>query len=450
MKFDVQTGFARVDITPPLGVTVPGYMELRYADTILDPLEVTCLAIRKDGKTAFIYSVDDLHLARSYTDRCKEEITKATGADPDAIFIHATHTHTSPLFDFEDERLKENDREYITAMLARFVDVTKEAIADLKPSKMGIAFSKAEKVAFNRRYLMKDGSYKTNPGVNNPDIVECAGVIDDVVNVVRFTREDGSDIVLANFGNHPDVIGGNQISADWPGFTRRIFERAVPGCRCIFLNGAQGDINHVNVHPVGGDLNGMFNDFDDVTRGYAHSRHMGNVMAGAILSVYEKVEYVDVDSIAYRQEEFPIPANKPTPDEMPEARYIDEMDKAGRSAELPYKGMMLTTKLGEARRKLELCDAPDDFQMLFSAIRIGKIGLFGIPGEPFVGIGIGLKETKGYDMILPCCLVNANDGYFPMAENYAEGGYEAATSRFKPGVAELIVEKGSAMLESML
>ena len=188
MKFDVQTGFARVDITPPLGVTVPGYMELRYADTILDPLEVTCLAIRKDGKTAFIYSVDDLHLARSYTDRCKEEITKATGADPDAIFIHATHTHTSPLFDFEDERLKENDREYITAMLARFVDVTKEAIADLKPSKMGIAFSKAEKVAFNRRYLMKDGSYKTNPGVNNPDIVECAGVIDDVVNVVRFTR----------------------------------------------------------------------------------------------------------------------------------------------------------------------------------------------------------------------------------------------------------------------
>ncbi len=32
-------------------------------------------------------------------------------------------------------------------------------------------------------------------------------------------------------------------------------------------NGAQGDINHVNVHPKGGDLNGMFMDFDDVSRG---------------------------------------------------------------------------------------------------------------------------------------------------------------------------------------
>jgi hypothetical protein len=144
---------------------------------------------------------------------------------------------------------------------------------------------------------MKDGTYKTNPGVNNPDIVKSAGAMDERVNIIRFNRECGDNIVLVNFGNHPDTVGGNNITADWPGFTRRIFEKAIDDTKCIVFNGAQGDINHVNVWPKGGDFNDMFNDFDDVSRGYGHSRHMGNVMAASAMKVYDKVEYIDVDKI---------------------------------------------------------------------------------------------------------------------------------------------------------
>lgn len=44
-------------------------------------------------------------------------------------------------------------------------------------------------------------------------------------------------------------------------------------------------------------MNDLENDFDDVLRGYGHSRHIANVVTGAVLQAYDKVNYTDVDSI---------------------------------------------------------------------------------------------------------------------------------------------------------
>ncbi len=131
-------------------------------------------------------------------------------------------------------------------------DAAVMAVGDLKPARMGLGIGKAEDVAFLRRFLMKDGSIKTNPGVNNPDIKEPIGIVDERVNVIRIDRENADTVVLVNFDNHPDTVGGNLISADWPGFTRRTVEKALDNTKCVFFNGAQGDVNHVNVHPKGG------------------------------------------------------------------------------------------------------------------------------------------------------------------------------------------------------
>jgi len=73
----------------------------------------------------------------------------------------------------------------------------------------------------------------------------------------------------------------------------------------------------------------------------------------------------------------------------------------------------------------------------------------GIPGEPFTGVGRGIKETEGFDMIMPVCLTNGSEGYYPMQEAYDEGGYEAGSSRFKAGVAELLIEGSQAMLKEL-
>lgn len=448
--YDVLVGFSRLDITPPLGTNIRGYFHQRLCEGVLDALEINAIAIKKDNEVVVLISIDAEECTTDFCDGAREMVAKATGLDKKAVFIHITHTHVAPSYGEEDAFTNDIDREHYSYVMKKIADSAVLAIADLKPARMGVAVSKAERVGFNRRYLMKDGTTATNPGVNNPDIVKSIGLLDERVNVIRFERECGDNIVVANYGNHPDVIGGNLVSADWPGFTRRIFEKAIDNTKCIFFNGAQGDINHVNVKPVGGDLNGMFNDFDDVTRGYPHSRHIGNVVAGAIMSVYEKVEYIPCTEVKAVEEIAMVASNMPKPEDMEQARYIDKMHKEGRDAELPYKGMMLTTMVAEADRMVSLEHGPEFFPMNLTAIKIGEVAFLGIPGEPFAGIGIEIKKAEGWKMVCPTCITNGYNGYFPMKDSYDEGGYEARSSIYKAGVAEKIIEEGKNILTKML
>jgi hypothetical protein len=296
---------------------------------------------------------------------------------------------------------------------------------------------------------MKDGSVRTNPGVNNPDIVAPIGELDERVSVVRFDREGAESLVIVNYANHPDVVGGCKVSADWPGFTCSTVEKALDNVKCIFLNGAQGDVNHVNVHPTKGYLNDLFMDFDDVARGYGHARYMGRVVAGAVLQIFDKVEYSEVDSIKYLERCVNIPSNMPEPERIAEAHRINDLHIAGKDSELPYEGMLLTTMVAEAGRMVRLEHGPEFFPISFSSLSIGKVAFFGVPGEPFNGIGRAIKETEGYELIIPSCLVNGSEGYFPMKDAYDEGGYEAKSSNFKAGVAELIIDEGKKLLTDL-
>ena len=443
----LQAGFARVDVTPMLGIGLAGYYVPRQADGVLDPLQINALALSCGEKKAVIMSIDHCGIVKEVLNPMRQHVCDMTGLPWEAVYIHSTHTHTGPFLNYNPTEPLEI--EYAQTVKRKFADAACLALADLKPAKMGYGIGDAPNIAFVRRFRMKDGSVRTNPGVDNPDIVAPIGDVDERVNVLRFDQENGKSLVLVNFGNHPDVVGGCKISADWPGFLRNTVEQVLDNTQCIFFNGAQGDVNHVNVHPRGGYLNDMFMDFDDVARGYKHARYLGRVVAGGVLQAYDKVKYVDVYSIRCAQKLIKVPANLPDPAELPEAKRINELHLAGRDAELPYSGMMLTTVVADAARKVRLENSPEAFEMALSAIAIGPVVMLGIPGEPFTGVGRALKKAVGWEMVLPTCNTNAKEGYFPMLECYEEGGYEAGSSNFKAGVAELIIQEGTALLDDL-
>ncbi len=442
----LRAGYACVDITAPLGTYMDGYYKPRYAEGVRDPLLLRCMAFACGEDKVVLISMDACEISTRICDRLRQAVSEKTGVPTDAIFVHTTHTHTAAELMGKDEAGSE---EYARFTQSRAADAAVMALEDLKPAKMGYAVGQAPNIAFVRRFRMKDGSVQTNPGVDNPDIVAPIGDVDERVNVLRFDREGGETLVLMNFGNHPDVVGGSRQSADWPGLSCVALERALPNVKAIFFNGAQGDVNHVNVHPRGGDLNDLENDFDDVTRGYGHALHMANVVAGGVLQVYSKVNYVDVDKLSFAQRLVKIPSNMPTPEEVPEAHRINDLHEAGKDSELPYSGMMLTTVVARAARMVRLEHGPETFDLTLAGIAIGNVALLGIPGEPFTGIGRGLKETEGWDLVLPTCLTNGCEGYFPMQEAYDEGGYEAGSCNFKAGVAELLIREGQELLSGL-
>ena len=443
----LQAGYSKVNVNPMLGIPINGYFKPRYAEGILDDLEIVAVALACGETKTLLMAIDNLHIGTKLVKNYQERISEKTGIAKEAIFIHSTHTHTAGTLDMDSKN--ELVLEYTEFVGKRFVDAAVFALEDLKPAKMGWAVGKAPGIAFVRRFRMKDGKVRTNPGVGNPDILHPIGDIDDRVNVIRFDREGADTIVMANMGCHPDVVGGNKISADWPAMFRRRLEKSLDNVKAIFFNGAQGDINHVNVNAKDGDFNDTFHDFDDVDRGYGHSRHMGNVMAGAVLQVYDKVNYRDVDTIRFAYKVSELPSNMPKPEDMPLARKYHELHLAGKDSEIPFKGMELTTVVAEAGRMVRLEHGPETFPLGLSAVTIGPVAMLGIPGEPFNGIGRGIKEAEGWEVVMPCCLTNGSEGYFPMQDSYDEGGYEARSSRYKAGTAELIIEEGKALLDTL-
>ncbi|MBE7084279.1 MAG: hypothetical protein E7373_06750 [Clostridiales bacterium] len=430
-----------------MGIPLMGYYQVRIADGVLDDLEANAIAYQLGEMKTLMISVDHCGLKQEILNQYREKIAVITGLTIDNIFVSATHTHTGPetIFDSDNEKV----REYAKILQTKLVDVACWALADLKPAKMGWGIGQAPNVAFIRRFRMKDGSVKTNPGVNNPNIVAPIGEVDERVSVVRFDRECADSVVLVNFANHPDVVGGLKISADWPGLLRKNVEKAIDNVKCIFFNGVQGDVNHVNVHPTGGYLNDMFVDFDDVARGYGHANYIARVVLGGVLQAFDKVQYVNVNKIESKIVKIAVQTNKANKEELLMAHKINDLYVAGRANELPYEGMMLTTVVAEAARMVRLENQPKTYEMLLSGMRIGPIVFVGIPGEPFTNVGRELKETTEFELIIPMCNTNGKEGYFPMQDSYDEGGYEARTSTFKAGTAEFIIAEGKRLIKEL-
>ena len=446
---EFMAGYSKTDITPPLGVFMPGYYKDRRAKEILDPLEVVCVAF-SDGKTkALVMQLDTEAISDPVADDMLKAVVKATGIDRNAVILHASHTHDgghlamkNPLSDAGSSDI--NDV-YRRMAVTRVADAAVNAIANLKPAKLSYQRSTARRISFGRRYLMKDGKVRTNPGVNNPDIVKPYGPpADEEVQILRIDCEGDKPICVINFQTHPDVVGNETITADWPGLTRTVFEAATLGkTRCIVLNGTQGDVNHVNVMPRPGERNGLKRDFDDVDRGYDHAWHMANVLAGAALSVWQKCIPLEAGDVRFATADVRVPANKAKDTDEKNLQWAEKVwakHEAGKDAELPWKGMELTTEVARAGRIIRMSKHADFHDLPIWGISIGKSVAFGaFPGEPFNDIGKLVKAKSPFTMTMLTCLSNGSRGYFPFSDAYQTGGYESATSPFGPSVADDLV-----------
>jgi len=431
-----KAGYARLDITPPLGVNISGYYEQRIADGILVNLYASAVAVSDGSNTAVVISADVIGIPQNKMNVYRKSIAERNSIPFEAVFIACTHTHTGPVIGND---LFPEDPNYNDYLQRRLSDVTTLAIEDLKPASVSVGRSAAPGISFIRRFRMKDGKIQTNPGVGNQNILEPIGIPDETVQLARLHRDNAKEILLVNFQVHPDVIGGNKFSADYPQFVRETLENALDNVHCIYFNGAQGDTNHINVFTTPDKANG----------GYEHSKHMGRCIAGAVLQIYTKTTPVSSDQIRFGQQTIEVPSNRVDKSLIPDAEKIIALHEAGRDTDIPFKGMELTTVVAEAYRMKRLENGPDAFDLHLTAISFGNVTIAGIPGEPFTDIGRGIKNGSPFEMTFVCCCANGYEGYYPMQSAYDEGGYEARSSKFKPGVAEAIIAGSIGLLKKL-
>ena len=434
----MKAGFAKIDITPPLGAVLNGYYTERYADRVIEPLYVSTVAYSDDTSTALTVSLDISEILQIDMDDIRARVSACTALPVEAIFVACIHTHTAPVIS-EIRGFFKRDPDYYESFCHKICLSAQQAIADMQDATAFIGRSEARGISFVRRFRMKDGSTMTNPPpARASEIAEPLGTPDETVQFVKLKRTDAADIVIVNFGTHPDVLGGTGICPDWPCYLRDTLERALSdeadgrGVRVIFFNGAQGDVIHLDRRYP-----------DPSKRGPAHSRYMGRVLAGAVLSAYDTATPIASDTVFYRESIAQVAVAKGTDEQVRIAADIhrDFLEKKDLSA-YPFDIVMARKYL-----RLEKCGRTVDLKVV--SVGFGDVAFVGFPGEPFTELGRTVKSESPFKMTIPCCNANGSEGYFPTDTALNEPCYESASSLFLPGVAPTLVKTALETLHTL-
>lgn len=431
----LKAGFARLDITPPLGTPLSGYFYDRFLKGILDPLEINAVAISNGDSTALLIAIDFIGITKDYIYTLKKLITERTGVPGDNILIAALHQHTSCVLASGCNHYGAiTDQAYLDVLNRKFADAAQLAIADLKDAELSVAAEDvAEPIAFVRRYFTADGKVATNPSSKLTLTGRCAEA-DNTMRLVRFARKDAKDIAIVNFSTHPDVIGGDFCSADWPGFTRRFVEADNPDVSCLFFTGCQGDSNHYD----------YFKPKDQRLKGerYEHSRYMGRTVADAVVKVWNSTRPVEGDAIIGGYTEVFNRVNTEGIEKYDEYRAWYDDYEAGKLDPVPN-----ITELAYACRIISLRTTPMFLPVPVTVIRIGGVAFVGLGGEAFTAYGQRMRDIAPDKFVVCAVCANGYQEYLPTEEAFQQGGYEAGGSLYTPSLERELVEAAKKLFE---
>ena len=428
----LKAGFARVDVTPPLGAELSGYFYVRYAKGVLDPLELNAVAVSNGTDTVILMAIDFIGIRMNYMDQLRDLIAQRTGVPKSNILIAALHQHTSCcLADGRETNL--TDKTFLDVLFRKFGDAAQMAVDDLKDATVSVAAQEvAEPIAFVRRYFTADGGVATNPSSKLTLTGRCDEA-DNTMRLVRFHREGAKDIAILNFSTHPDVIGGDYMSADWPGFTRRFVEKDIPDVSCLFFTGCQGDSNHID----------FFKPKDQRMKGerYEHSRYMGRTVADAVVKAWDHTEPVSGDAISGQITVVYNRTNTHDIEKYDEYKAWYEDYEAGKLDPKPH-----ITELAYATRIINLRTSPIFRPVPLTAIAVGDVLFFGFGGEAFTAYGQAIRDLAPGKFVVCSVCTNGYEGYFPTEKAFAQGGYESKSSLFTPTLEKEILSAAKQMV----
>lgn len=446
-------GAAVADITPPIG-----YAQYRGPSTgVHDPLLAKALVFRQGEEKAAFVACDLISITRNLSSRVRTLVSEKTGIPYTNIIVAGTHTHTGPRYHDdlaqyvrkeEDGKLTPADEQSYPARLIRSIaQAIIEADAAAVPVRLQTAVGEAEGISFNRRFYMKNGRVRFNPGVGNPNIVRPVGPIDTDVGILMLRRTRGNDpfASLTVFANHLDTVGETDFSADYPHYLAEVLHETFgEDFVSVFGTGTCGDINHIDVNGGAGQ------------KGHAAvTKPTGEKLGSVVKEELNNLRNVEHPSLGVRSEYVYAPLQNYTDEELAWAKSdSDEL----LYEERPFLQGMRRRKILSLEEKRRTGEATPPtvgtehwtLPLEVQVIRLGAdVAIVGIPGEVFVELGMAIEEASPFARTYVIELTNSNIAYVPTRDAFAQGSYETVNSRVAPGGGEMLVETAVRLLEEL-
>lgn len=423
MPTTLKAGSATANITPPLGIAIPGGFRARYAENVDDELLAKAIVLDNGETRIALVTCDLIAVTEQMVDCAKQRIADRCGIPPDRVMVNATHTHTAVAI--ANLLGTPEDTDYTEWVPLKIADAVELAVWRLTPARVGFASVNEERITFNRRWHVKNGTVRMNPGVEHPDLVRPTGKIDPELTMMFVEAEDGTPLsAVANFSLH--YIGtdnGNALSADYFGHFGRLMQRYL-GETCVSLlwNAASGQINNI-------DFSGKRKW---TTRGHRQAEKMANVLAGHFITEMQFMEMHETLPLSGELRTLTFPRKRITAEDLglaerilsvPPGTYDDyETGPFSWVVGQPIPKALVDIYAMECQRIAKL---PEHLTAPIQVLRLGEAAIVALPGEVFVETGMNIKAASDAAPLFIVSLANGYIGYICTDEALAqEGGYE--------------------------
>jgi hypothetical protein len=445
----LHTGFAERDITPEIGMEQPGGYAKVFLRKFHDPCKVRAAVFGNGSSRVAVVGVDALIIPRQTVIQAREQIRARCGIPPGSVMVGASHSHSSgPVgmvmpgeYDHASDVVRKLAYEHSSmadaGYLRRVEDeiVRAVTIADSmrEPSRCSFGTGLEDKVAFNRRFRMKNGQTWTHPGQGNPDIVEPAGPIDPVVSVIGAYDTSGRlKGCVVNYACHA-TTSPDGISANWIYYMERTIQGSLDrNATVVFLQGFCGDITQVDNRspwrPPTGD---------------EYARLVGGCVGAEVVKVLLQSHAGPSGPTAASSRVLSVERRLPARSRVERALATVSKDpkQVGMTDWLFAKETVMLDALASKWPKLEA---------EIQAIQVGPAIMIAAPGEMFCQFGLDIRAGSAFPITMPVELANGCVGYIPTEEALSKtgGGYETRLTSYSNAVPEAgrrMVEAGIAL-----
>ncbi len=415
----MKLGFAKKEITPPLGLELGGYAGYRPNCGVHDPLYCKVILLEQAGVRCALVVLDLMCVDTSLYEKIAEAVS-CLGIAKERLIVSAIHSHAAPagVIPGEGELARVNEAivpenpafgAYMQQVIGAAADACAEAADSLESFLVRTACGPMPPIGSER--------HTGAPAKGN-------------LTAVQIRTESGKNLILYNLPCHPTVLSAANllVSADFAGS----IELLLGADMAVFVNGAAGDIST--------RFTRRESSFEECSR-------MGNMAAEAILSLLRDQPFAEPTPLQGQHVTVTLPA-----------RQVETVEQAQKKLEETTVRWQQAVRDGADAGTVRILKSYVEGAgvSLDFARSLGDTKEFHVPVTVFRFAGIPFVTVPGefYSTLLPqgtaaICYASGYYRYIADRNAYDAGHYEALAAIVARGAGEHLQETIRHLLEEI-
>ena len=458
----LRLGYARRDITPPVGIYHRMWGAARHdaATGVHRPLHIDVLILEplvgNPDERHVRVQTDFVHLNNEQREALVAPVAAAASVPAERVVVTHSHSHSAGFFEANRQSMPGGHliSPYLQDVSQRAAEATSEALANLADASISYGAGRCD-MASNRDYWdTENGLYTTG---HNPD-----RTIENRLSVARVTDGDGAlRLLIVHYACHPTTLAWDNtlISPDFVGALREVIE-ADQDAPCCFFQAPCGDL---------GPREGFVGDTDVADRNGKQVGHAalsvlygmglpqhdfayaGPVISGATIGTWtwrahgeERQQQSARFSAAYSTVDLPLialPSAEQLQDQLAEfTRAQDQADEQGD----PIAARDLGARAERCRRWLgRITRLPEDgtFPFHFSLHVLGDAVWVTTGAEPYSWLAEALRRRfPALFLLISPIAGDTQVAYLLTRDSYGTGLYQQEPSSLDQGCLEQLID----------